>query len=94
MKKYIIITLGIIMCLALVSAGIFSSIAIRSKDTIEIDSVQKNKIFLSEIDILDGSPIFDIKPYITQFDQIASEKDGWYERGLNPMKILSDGRFK
>ena len=42
MKKYIIVTLGIIMCLALVSAGIFSSIAIRSKDTIEIDSVQKN----------------------------------------------------
>ena len=61
---------------------------------VKIDSVQNNKVILNEIDILDGTPILDIKPYITQFDQITSEKDGWYEKGMNPKKTLSDERFK
>ena len=41
MKK-LYLTIGVILMLGLVSAGIFSSIANRSKATIEIDSVQKN----------------------------------------------------
>ncbi len=61
---------------------------------VKIDSVQNNRVILNEIDILDGTPILDIKPYITQFDEITSEKDGWYESGMNPKNILSDERFK
>ena len=61
---------------------------------VKIDSIQRNRIILNEIDILDGTPVLDIKPYITQFDEIKSEKNGWYERSMNPKKTLSDGRFK
>jgi len=61
---------------------------------VKIDSVENNRIILNEIDILDGTPILDIKPYITPFDEIISEKNGWYEKGMNPKKVLSDGRFK
>jgi tRNA (adenine37-N6)-methyltransferase len=60
----------------------------------KIESVQKNRVILNEIDILDGSPVLDIKPYITSFDEITAKKNGWYERGMDPQKILSDHRFK
>jgi tRNA (adenine37-N6)-methyltransferase len=48
---------------------------------------------LYEIDILDGTPVLDIKPYITSFDEIASEKNEWYEKGIDHTKTLSDRRF-
>ena len=48
---------------------------------------------LYEIDILDGTPVLDIKPYITSFDEIASEKIEWYEKGIDHTKTLSDRRF-
>ena len=60
---------------------------------VRIESVKDNRIYLDEIDLLDGTPVFDIKPYITQFDGVVSEKDGWYEKGMNPHKTLSDDRF-
>ena len=61
---------------------------------VKIESIINNRVMLNEIDILDGTPILDIKPYITQFDEIKSEKNGWYTKGMSPKKTLSDGRFK
>ncbi len=60
---------------------------------VRIESVKGNRIYLDEIDILDGSPVLDIKPYIAQFDGVVSERDGWYERGMDPKNTLSDNRF-
>lgn len=31
-------------------------------------------------DMLDGTPLLDIKPYIPEFDVFDVEKSGWYER--------------
>jgi|GEM_PF-4458204 len=45
------------------------------------------------VDLLDGTPILDIKPYIQSFDNIKNTKDGWYERGLDPLTVRSDKRF-
>jgi tRNA (adenine37-N6)-methyltransferase len=61
---------------------------------VKIDSIEYNRVNLNEIDILDGTPVLDIKPYITSFDEITSEKNGWYEKAMDPVAILSDGRFK
>lgn len=60
---------------------------------VEIDRVEANRIFVRGIDLLDGTPILDIKPYIQSFDNIKDTKDGWYERGLNPLSVRSDKRF-
>jgi tRNA (adenine37-N6)-methyltransferase len=35
-------------------------------------------------DMLDGSPLLDIKPYIPEFDIFSVEKIGWYQRRKHP----------
>ncbi|MBL4914343.1 tRNA (N6-threonylcarbamoyladenosine(37)-N6)-methyltransferase TrmO [Shewanella schlegeliana] len=60
----------------------------------EIDHIEDNIIYVKDIDLLDGTPILDIKPYIQAFDNIKNTRDGWYEQGMDPKKTRSDGRFK
>ncbi|MFW9875009.1 MAG: tRNA (N6-threonylcarbamoyladenosine(37)-N6)-methyltransferase TrmO [Candidatus Thorarchaeota archaeon] len=39
--------------------------------------IKENKIRVSNVDILDGTPILDLKPYVPQFDYIKTKKIGW-----------------
>ena len=34
--------------------------------------------FYSEVDVLDGTPLLDIKPYVPDFDIKNNAKAGWY----------------
>ena len=34
---------------------------------------------VSGLDLLDGTPVLDIKPYVPAFDAIAAERTGWLE---------------
>jgi len=36
-------------------------------------------LFLEDLDILDGTPLLDIKPYVDRFDGRVSERNGWQE---------------
>ena len=36
-----------------------------------------------EVDVVDGTPLLDIKPYVPDFDSRLSVKTGWYEHGSN-----------
>jgi tRNA-Thr(GGU) m(6)t(6)A37 methyltransferase TsaA len=53
-------------------------------------SVEKNILNIGEVDMLDGTPLLDIKPYVPQFDIKENVKDGWYpgasERSKYPVK--------
>ncbi|WP_299797828.1 tRNA (N6-threonylcarbamoyladenosine(37)-N6)-methyltransferase TrmO [uncultured Shewanella sp.] len=60
---------------------------------VEIDRIEANRILVRGIDLLDGTPILDIKPYIQSFDNITDTRDGWYEHGLDPRDVRSDTRF-
>ncbi|CAG2178918.1 unnamed protein product, partial [Oppiella nova] len=42
----------------------------------KLDSVKDGLVFVSGIDILDGTPIIDIKPYIKQYDSPDVSTDG------------------
>jgi tRNA (adenine37-N6)-methyltransferase len=35
---------------------------------------------IGEVDMLDGTPLLDIKPYVPQFDIKESVRDGWYQK--------------
>lgn len=47
------------------------------------------------IDMLDGTPLFDIKPYVPAFDQpVGTVRAGWLEGNAgNAVIMRSDGRF-
>ncbi|MBP8864241.1 MAG: tRNA (N6-threonylcarbamoyladenosine(37)-N6)-methyltransferase TrmO [Anaerolineae bacterium] len=49
-------------------------------------------LYLENLDMLDGTPLLDIKPYIPDFDSCTVERLGWYERrrGLLPLSSADD----
>jgi tRNA (adenine37-N6)-methyltransferase len=62
---------------------------------VNLIKVKDNCVFLKNIDILDGSPVIDIKPYNPQFDVFETTKNGWFEnRAYNLETKKDDGRFK
>jgi tRNA-Thr(GGU) m(6)t(6)A37 methyltransferase TsaA len=40
---------------------------------------ENNILHVEGIDILDGTPLLDIKPYATRFDCIQTDHDGWHD---------------
>ena len=58
---------------------------------VELISVSGNSLEVGWVDMLDGTPLLDIKPYVSRFDARKEVKDGWFTHasGLNT-KLLSD----
>ncbi|MFW9771308.1 MAG: tRNA (N6-threonylcarbamoyladenosine(37)-N6)-methyltransferase TrmO [Candidatus Thorarchaeota archaeon] len=46
---------------------------------LELLEIVDNKIKVNNVDILDNTPILDIKPYVPNFDNIETTKIGWLE---------------
>jgi tRNA-Thr(GGU) m(6)t(6)A37 methyltransferase TsaA len=62
---------------------------------VELLSINKNLLHVKNMDILDGTPLLDLKPYIPAFDVFATSKNGWVENNLPKLDaIKDDGRFK
>jgi len=45
---------------------------------VRLNGVNGNILDISEVDMLDGTPLLDIKPYIPEFDIREGVRDGWY----------------
>jgi len=62
---------------------------------VELMGIHKNILHIRNIDILDGTPVLDLKPYVPAFDVFATSKNGWIENNLHKLDDLKDdGRFK
>ena len=46
---------------------------------VELLSIDDNILHLDGVDILDGTPLLDIKPYTTRFDLHNVKKNGWQD---------------
>jgi len=44
---------------------------------VRLECVRGNKLEISEVDIIDGTPLLDIKPFVPQFDNRPDAKSGW-----------------
>lgn len=56
--------------------------------------VEDNLLYVQNIDIIDNTPLLDIKPYVPQFDHQPPCKIGWMEKNINKLRdITDDGRF-
>ena len=64
--------------------------------TVKLLKIEKNCIHIEEVDMLNGTPLIDIKPFFSKFDNRKNTKSGWLDNQLNiPIKELrSDERFK
>ncbi len=87
-------------CLDRESRGLFAARAPSRPNPIglsivELLGVEGNCLSVANLDIVDGTPLLDIKPYVPEFDCRPDAIAGWFEkaRGAACSK-LSDGRFK
>ena len=61
---------------------------------VKLIAVEKNVATVEDIDILDGTPLLDIKPYIPAFDAIPQAASGWYAERLKDLPATrADDRF-
>jgi tRNA-Thr(GGU) m(6)t(6)A37 methyltransferase TsaA len=49
-------------------------------------------LFVADMDILDGTPLLDMKPYVPEFDCHLNSRAGWFERAGVDRRV-ADGRF-
>jgi len=47
---------------------------------VKIERIKENKIYFTEVDMLDGTPLLDIKPYSKYFDCRKNVVSGWMEK--------------
>lgn len=61
---------------------------------VRLVGIERNILRIEDVDILDGTPLLDIKPYVTQFDARGAERQGWLDENVEqlPGKV-DDGRF-
>ena len=59
---------------------------------VRLNGREGRRLDITELDILDGSPLLDIKPYVPKFDSFAVERVGWFARTL-PDEVRADDRF-
>jgi len=60
----------------------------------ELVEVRGAEVVLGNVDVLDGTPVIDIKPYVPDFDQWPATRVGWFEgKSGNAAHHRSDDRF-
>ena len=47
---------------------------------VKLERVEGNIVTFSEVDMLDGTPLLDIKPYVSHFDSRKSVGNGWLDK--------------
>lgn len=78
--------------------GIFATRAPRRPNPIGLSvvrllGIRDNILDIEGIDIVDATPLLDIKPYVSDFDICNNVKNGWYEYAGNRSQTVADNRF-
>lgn len=62
---------------------------------VQLDKVEEGVLEVRNVDILDGTPLLDIKPFVPEFDSYTEVRTGWLEQARRTMNgRKSDKRFK
>jgi tRNA-Thr(GGU) m(6)t(6)A37 methyltransferase TsaA len=63
--------------------------------TVKLKKIVNNLIYIEGVDMVDGTPLLDIKPFFTKYDNRLNAKAGWLEgkEDIDITKIKSDYRF-
>jgi len=61
---------------------------------VQLDEIKDGILHIQNIDIVDGTPLLDIKPYVPEFDHQSNIRTGWLEDARKTVsKRRSDERF-
>jgi tRNA-Thr(GGU) m(6)t(6)A37 methyltransferase TsaA len=82
------------------SRGVFATRAPKRPNPIglsivALDSIESGVLHVQNVDMLDGTPLLDIKPYVPEFDSHRAIRTGWLEEARKTVATRrSDDRFK
>jgi tRNA-Thr(GGU) m(6)t(6)A37 methyltransferase TsaA len=61
---------------------------------VKLTRIEGNILFVENLDVLDGTPLLDIKPYVASFEETADLRTGWLEQHKDQIRRkTSDDRF-
>jgi tRNA-Thr(GGU) m(6)t(6)A37 methyltransferase TsaA len=62
---------------------------------VQLDKIEDGVLHIRAVDVLDGTPLLDIKPYVPEFDAQTGVRTGWLEKTRKTVSSRkSDDRFK
>jgi len=79
--------------------GIFATRSPRRPNPIGLSvvrliAVQDSSVIIEDVDLLDGTPVLDLKPYVPAFDARDTERIGWFAGRIERVHTTrSDKRF-
>jgi len=82
------------------SHGVFAMRGPSRPNSIGISAVRLLRVegpvlHIQDVDIVNGTPLLDIKPYVPEFDVRNVESIGWLEKNVHKLpESKDDGRFK
>jgi len=62
---------------------------------VQLDRIEGGVLHIQNLDILDGTPLLDIKPYVPEFDPQVKVRTGWLKEARKTVSSRkADDRFK
>lgn len=63
--------------------------------TVRLLRIEGTTLHIQDVDIVDGTPVLDIKPYVPEFDVRKVERIGWLSQTVNQVHHMkADDRFE
>ena len=61
---------------------------------VRLDSIETDTLQVRDVDMVDGTPLLDIKPFVPEFDTRDQTRIGWLTDNMEKLKTMKDdGRF-
>jgi tRNA-Thr(GGU) m(6)t(6)A37 methyltransferase TsaA len=82
------------------SRGLFATRAPKRPNPIglsivQLDRIENGRLHVQNVDMLDDTPLLDIKPYVPDFDSVGEVRTGWLEEVRESVKTRkADKRFR
>jgi len=54
---------------------------------VRLVKVEKNLLYIQDVDIVDSTPLLDIKPYVPEFDMREMVRIGWLEKRVRKFEM-------
>ncbi len=61
--------------------------------SVRLLGINGHQLRIGDVDMLDGTPLLDIKPYVPAFDHFPITRTGWY-KDRSPAGAVADDRFE
>jgi len=63
--------------------------------TVRLLALRGGTLDIEDVDMVDGTPLLDLKPYVPEFDDRADARIGWFEGRVEDVAdVRADGRFR